>query len=138
MSRASHQVPFVTIARALVALSLCACDGAITPEEIATETASITVSATPIEREGGTISAGPSSGGIQSTPVVDSTRCPERIPGQGPGNLLGGMCYYPKPSGGCTELGSDCRDVYGDESCRCSAQPAPGGLTGTIPQDQPL
>jgi hypothetical protein len=52
--------------------------------------------------------------------VVNANKCPPRVPNGGPGNLVGGMCVYPKPAGGCGDLGSDCNEVYGEDKCRCS------------------
>jgi hypothetical protein len=72
------------------------------------------------------VGAGSSTG----SGVVDSTKCPERIEGKGAGDLVGGMCIYPKPPGGCAELGLDCNEVFGEAKCRCPQKSVGSGLPG--------
>ena len=54
--------------------------------------------------------------------VKDENKCPERVEGEGAGDYLGGKCYFPKPAEGCSSLGDDCSDVYGEDTCRCDAK----------------
>jgi hypothetical protein len=69
---------------------------------------------------------------VVSSPVVDPVKCPERLHGNGTGNLVGSMCIYPMPPGGdCTELGSDCNPTQDTpKKCRCPKkgfEAGPGG-----------
>jgi len=60
--------------------------------------------------------------------VKDEKKCPERVEGEGAGDYIGGKCYFPKPTKGCSSLGDDCSDVYGEDTCRCDAKNGvPGG-----------
>lgn len=69
---------------------------------------------------------------VNSSAVVDSTKCPERIPDGGAGNYVGGKCIYGMPaSGKCADLGSDCSATQDTPpSCRCDSKAVVGGGGG--------
>jgi len=125
-----------------VAVSLCAgCDiPAPAGQEEAVEQSTHALTASPTASKDvssatnaptGSINLG---GTVLSSAVVDSVHCPERLPGNGDGNLVGGMCLYPMPPGGCSELGSDCSPTQDfNPQCRCSQKTLPGGKgSGTV------
>jgi hypothetical protein len=75
-------------------------------------------------------------GAVTTSAVKDPVHCPERLPGNGEGDLVGGMCLYPVPVGGCSTLGSDCDTTHDIEPmCRCEQKNNLSGGPGGGPAE---